>query len=946
MAKAVINYDKDLPEIRDRCPWERPTSYLVKDNNAPTGWREDDSGRRPSDLLLVPKIRKAVDIWRDSGYEGASEVSQRLFEYWFEEDHTVNGFDAPFRYYFCQREAIETLVWLVEIAEQRDAKALIETYGKITQKDLFSNNIEFQTTMDGQRQIRRYVPEREQDGVQDLPPKDLQRFAFKMATGSGKTWVMAMAVVWSRFHKQRVPDSELSTNFLIVAPNVIVYQRLEKDFASNRIFHELPLIPPEWKGSFTQKVILRGEAVEPDPSGNLFLTNIHQLYAHDEEWTPENAVEALLGRKPEKDLASSGQRSMLERVKSLKDLVVLNDEAHHVHNEDLAWSKSLFAIHNALPQGLCAWLDFSATPKDQNGMYFPWTVVDYPLAQAVEDKIVKAPLIVTKEDDPNQPTEEPDGVKKENVAEKYGYWLQAAVQRWKEHWRIYKKLDTRPVLFIMAEKNVYADALGEYLWKTEEFGFKESEVLVIHTDNTGEVRRGDIEKARQAARDIDKAESKIKAIVSVMMLREGWDVRNVTVVLGLRPFTAQAEILPEQVIGRGLRLMTQVSPDQMQTLEVLGTRNLLKVLRDQLETEGVGVASTDTNPPPPVIIEPVQERLKYDIAIPITKPSLKHNFRKLSTLDVYSLEAIFDQEELAEQFRLRLKMQFTMTETEVHQADIAVEPRPAQELLASITNKTADRAKLTNCFAEMYPIVQDYVVNRCFGRKIELADETIRSHLARLELQEGIAKYMAREIASITIEPRAIEFEKEDYRLSLTKPFSWRRNLPPLEAKKTIFNFVATYNDFEHSFAAFLDRSGDVVRFAALGTTEQGNSGTVFRIDYLKSSGAIGFYYPDWVVVQEIEGGEINWIIETKGRVWEGTAEKDAAAQDWCKRVSEITGKPWKYTRINQSEFSDHHPTLQDLVMAKAFKVADERRKRMKPVTQDEIRAWRDEGRR
>lgn len=947
MAKAVINYDKDLPEIRDRRPWESPSSYLVKDNDTPTGWREDNSGRRPSELLLVPKIRKAVDAWRDSGYKGASEVTRRLFEYWFEEDHKVNGFEVPFRYYFCQREAIETLVWLIEIAEQRDARALIETYGKITPKDLFSNNIEFQTTIDGQRRIRRYVPELDQDGVQDLPPEDLRRFAFKMATGSGKTWVMAMAVVWSRFHKQRVPDSELSTNFLIVAPNVIVYQRLEKDFASNRIFHELPLIPPEWKGSFTQKVILRGEAAEPDPSGNLFLTNIHQLYeSRDEDRTSENAVEVLLGKKPEKDLASSSQRSMLERVKSLKELVVLNDEAHHVHDEDLAWSQSLLAIHKALPQGLCAWLDFSATPKDQNGMYFPWTVVDYPLAQAVEDKIVKAPLIVTKEDDPNQPIGDPDGVTKENVAEKYGYWLLAAVQRWKEHWQIYKKLDTRPVLFVMTEKNVYADALGEYLWKTEEFGFKESEVLVIHTDNTGEVRKGDIEKARQAARDIDKPESKVKAIVSVMMLREGWDVRNVTVVLGLRPFTAKAEILPEQVIGRGLRLMTQVSPDQMQTLEVLGTHNLLRVLRDQLEAEGVGVASTKENPPPPIIIEPVQERLKYDIAIPITKPSLKHNFRKLSTLDVCSLEAIFNQEELAEPFRISLEMQFTTTETPVHQADIAVEPRPAQELLASIANKTADRAKLTNCFAEMYPIVQDYIVNRCFGKKIELADETIRSHLARLELQEGIAKYMTREIANLTIERSEVEFEKEDSRLSQTKPFSWRRNLPPLEAEKTIFNFVATYNDFERSFAEFLDKAQDILRFAALGTTEQGASGTVFRIDYLKSSGAIGFYYPDWVVVQEAGDGEVNWIIETKGRVWEGTAEKDAAAWDWCKRVSEITGEPWKYTRINQSEFSDHHPTLQDLVMAKAFKVADERRERMKPVTQDEIRAWRDEGRR
>ena len=906
MAKAVIAYDKDLPEIPGRRPWEKPISYLVKDDAAAAGWREETSGRRPSRLLLVPKLREEVDAWRAGGYEGASEVTRRLFGYWFEEDHEVPGCGVPFRYYFCQREAIETLAWLVEIAGQRDAQKLIQAHATKFKKDLFSDNIEFQTTMDGRRQLRRYVPELDAEGVQDLPPEDLRRFAFKMATGSGKTWVMAMAIAWARSHKQRVPGSPLSTNFLIVAPNVIVYQRLEKDFAANRIFYELPLIPPEWHGAFNQKVILRGEAAEPDPSGNLFLTNIHQLYeSRDEEWTPANAIEALLGRKPAKDLAASRQRSMLERVKALKDLVVLNDEAHHVHDEDLAWSQSLLAVHRALPQGLGLWLDFSATPKDQNGMYFPWTVCDYPLAQAVEDRIVKAPLIVTKEDDHSQPKEDPDGVTKDNIGEKYGYWLRAAVQRWKEHHKVYKHLGTRPLLFIMAEKNAYADAIGEYLWKTKEFGLKESEVLVIHTDAAGEITKKDLDKAREAARDIDKAESKVKAIVSVLMLREGWDVRNVTVVLGLRPFTAKAEILPEQVIGRGLRLMTQVSPDRTQTLEVLGTRNLLNVLRTKLEAEGVGVASTKTDPPPPVIIAPVQERLKYDIAIPITKPSLEHDTRKLSELKVDTLEAIYEREELAEPFRVKLKLEFATTETEVHQADIAAGELPAaQELLASITNKVIDRAKLPNRFAELYPMVRDYVATRCFGKSVNLDDEALRSHLARLELQEGIAKYLARRIAELTVEHRAIEFDRADFRLSETKPFSWRRNLPPLEAKKTVFNYVATYNDFERRFAEFLDKKADdVVRFAALGTTEQGESGTQFRVDYLKASGAIGFYYPDWVVVQKTGDGEINWIIETKGRVWEGTAAKDEAIETWCNRVSLATGAVWKYARINQCEF-------------------------------------------
>jgi len=904
MAKAVIQYDKDLPEIPGRRPWEKPTQHLVKDDSAPTGWRIEE-GRRPSKLLLVPKIREEVDAWREQGYPGASDVTKRLFEYWFEEDHEVPGFNVPFRYWFCQREAIETLAWLVEITGITDTQKLIQSYAQVYKRDLVTDNIVFQTTMDGRRQIRRWVPEREAEGVQDLPPENLRRYAFKLATGAGKTWVMAMAVVWSYFHKKKVPESPLSTNFLIVAPNVIVYQRLEKDFAAGRIFYELPLIPPEWRGQFALKVILRGESTEPDPSGNLFLTNIQQLYeSREREWTPENAVEALLGKKPVKDLTSSGQRSMLERVKSLRDLVVMNDEAHHVHDEELAWSKSLLSIHRTLPKGLSLWLDFSATPKDQNGMYFPWTVVDYPLAQAVEDRIVKAPIIVTKEDDPERPSQDPGHVTKNNIAEKYGYWLRAAVQRWKEHYEVYKKLGVRPVLFITTEKNAHADAIGRYLVETKEFGFKESEVLVIHTDTKGEITKKDLEKAREAARDIDKAQSKIKVIVSVLMLREGWDVRNVTVVLGLRPFTAKAEILPEQVIGRGLRLMTQVSPDRTQTLEVLGNPNLLNVLRTQLETEGVGVASTRADPPPPVIIAPIKERIVYDISIPITKLSLWHNIRKLSDLKVGDLEAIYDQEELSEQFRVKLKLEFATTETEVHQAVIGAGELPTtQELLASITNKVIALAKLTNRFAELYPVVREYVTMRCFGREVDLDNDVVRSHLSRIELQEGIAKYLARKIAELTVERREIEFERTDFHLSETKPFSWRRNLPPLEAKKTVFNYVATYNDFERRFAEFLDQAPDVLRFASLATTEQGESGTRFRVDYLKPSGAIGFYHPDWVVVQKTSDGEVYWVIETKGRVWEGTTAKDRAMREWCERVTRLTGQIWRYARVNQTEF-------------------------------------------
>jgi len=125
-----------------------------------------------------------------------------------------------------------------------------------------------------------------------------------------------------------------------------------------------------------------------------------------------------------------------------------------------------------------------------------------------------------------------------------------------------------------------------------------------------------------------------------------------------------------------------------------------------------------------------------------------------------------------------------------------------------------------------------------------------------------------------------------------------------------VFNYVATYNDFERRFAEFLDKANDVARFASLGTTEQGESGTQFRVDYLKPSGAIGFYHPDWVVVQKTEAGEVNWIIETKGRVWEGTEAKDQALKTWCERISSATGAVWRYARINQTDFENKKPNM------------------------------------
>lgn len=164
---------------------------------------------------------------------------------------------------------------------------------------------------------------------------------------------------------------------------------------------------------------------------------------------------------------------------------------------------------------------------------------------------------------------------------------------------------------------------------------------------------------------------------------------------------------------------------------------------------------------------------------------------------------------------------------------------------------------------------------------------------------------------------------------------------------KTVFNCMATHNDFERDFAKFLGRAEDVLRFAALGTTKPGRSGTTFRVDYLKPNGAIGFYYPDWVVVQEVLDEQVNWIIETKGRVWEGTEEKDTAMKGWCRRISAMTGETWKYLKVNQNEFRPELPTLRALVVEIVGRaMRTERSHHGRKMTRQEVREARDEGRR
>ena len=834
----------------------------------------------------------------------ASEITRRLFQFWFDEDNTLSS--GPFRYYFCQREAIETLVYLHQVGGFRDTYELITAFSEEPE----TGQLELGITARGDRKVRRFVPELGQVVEQDLPRESLPRMAIKMATGSGKTIVMALAIAWSYFHRRFGSDTELADNFLVVAPNVIVFERLRQDFESGRVFHALPIIPPEWKSEWQLNILMRGESSKPRTSGNLFVTNIQKIYDREKsDEDPINPVAALLGPAPKDDIHPT--EPMLERIKKVSNLMVLNDEAHHVHDDKLKWNESLLMLDENLRSrdgsGLVLWLDFSATPKNQNGTFFPWIVVDYPLAQAVEDRIVKTPLIVHQTDRPD-----PTKYVHDDAGDAYNEWLTIGIARWREHVKDYGAVGERPLLFVMAEDTRDADSIAERLERETDL---KGRVLTIHVNRSGkdkgEISKADLDEARSAAREIDSGRSRYRAVVSVLMLREGWDVRNVSVILGLRPFTAKANILPEQAIGRGLRLMRKMGADNVQILELIGTKAFEDFVRE-LEKEGLGIATTGTAPKPGRKVYPVAERVHLDIEIPRTSAPFERAYKNVQDLDPLSFGALADEVELEDRLKRKIRLEHATVGVTVHSDEMEIDDDNApsiENLLSALTNRVIRKARVTtDCFLILYPKVQSYVRERCFGKRVELDHVAVRRALSDAGLLEEIANLFSRRIGELTTEQRSLEVVGAPYRLSETPEFTWRRHFTT--GAKTIFNTVACYNNYEARFAEFLDRAEDVDRFAELAEWFTG-----FHVQYLKSSGAVGTYYPDFVVVQIVDEGHVNWIIETKGREDVEVAAKDAQMARWCREVSGVSGYKWRYLKVPQVIFDTRSfASLADLV--------------------------------
>ena len=566
--------------------------YLREKGTAPTGQRTLGTEETFRELPLVNELRNRVRAWRQDNYRGATPVTQNLLRHWSNPERV-----APQKLFFCQLEAAETIIWLVEMN------------GKPGQ---------------GRRLT---VPVDEVEDAEGLAKgfTPLRRYACKMATGAGKTVVMGMVAAWSFLNHAHYPkDKRFSDVVLAVCPGLTIKERLQvlRPGSPGNYYEKFDLVPPG-EGS------LLG-------TGRVIVTNWHEFLLRDD--TGKRGVKKI-GPEPD-DVATT---RALEDLGRGKNLLVFNDEAHHAYRppaltaeeaealaaedqqnleEATVWVQGLDRINATRGINFCA--DFSATPfyiagsKRDQGTPFPWIVSDFGLVDAIESGLVKIPRVPVDDNtgqsipmyfnlwrwiadklkvtDPSSAAVGRRGPKPAAVVREVDGALKQLAGLWKETFdRFQREGRTIPPALIAVCDNtnlaqlIYEHISGERTVKTEkgkrrtEYGtgqvFPEllsndagyQPTMRIDSKLIREAEAAEDGRSRGAAGDELRRRvstvgkegepgEQVRCVVSVAMLTEGWDAHNVKQILGLRAFDSQ--LLCEQVVGRGLRRMTyDVNPE-------------------------------------------------------------------------------------------------------------------------------------------------------------------------------------------------------------------------------------------------------------------------------------------------------------------------------------------------------------------------------------------------
>lgn len=803
-------------------------------------------------------ILKEVKDWRKNDCPGITSTSKRLLEYWFKEQHFFDD-GREFSFWDCQREAIETLIFLYEVKNCRDMNEVIDLVGTF---DTFPSD--------------------------DYFPK----FCFKMATGSGKTYVMALSIVWQYFNKIFEAIDGYTTNFLLISPNRIVNDRLLDAFMDLKIFSENPFfIPPEYKNDFDLQPILRDEIVPKHSEGVIHITNWHPfIHAGKEEAGDAlNAVQALLGNKPKNGEEFEVRKDIFDMVTRYDDLLILNDEAHHAH-PGTYWLKTIEEINQKYKdetgEYLTLQLDFSATPwnPETNQQYYH-IIYSYDLKRAIKDRIVKKPRIGSIDSDYDLDQDI-------DYISKYKVQIDEGVRLLEEYKKDFKDIDKKPVLFVMCDEVDNAELVGEYLKVNKDYGDK---VLVIHTykrktkkHEVGDIKEDELNEMRKAAKNIDK--NRYEIIVSVLMLKEGWDVKNVCTIVPLRPYGSN--LLKFQTLGRGLRLMFPENEED-EILTVVEHPEFVGLWEQEDFPKIIDRDKVEYKPNKTILIDESCE--DYDIDIPIVKGGLTRETPDLSSIDLSSFpKNVFELGDLSSA-KFIVKDIVNGKEYTHHEVEITLS-KNRMILISELVNRIIENSYCSKMqFNQLVPILKDYIRNYFFDRKCNLNDEITIKSLNILKVWKKLLEIFKDEINSLT---SINEFNNNlsYYKLSITENAKTSNLTYP--ARKCIFNELPCDSGLEKRFMQYLDNRDGVKKFTKIFRK------IPLRIQYYNHKRELHYYIPDFVAITESK----NYLIETKAKKWEDEdiERKKDAGKRWCKNVTDQTEQEWEYLYVLEEKFSKY----------------------------------------
>ncbi|MCZ7608069.1 MAG: DEAD/DEAH box helicase family protein [Planctomycetota bacterium] len=903
MAGKIDQLIINSPFERPACHWtyERETQqFKLKDGRRPAGYvvatEDSQSFDDPGifrELETVNRIRERVDDWRARGWPGASGISKRLLEHWVDpgerEDH---------RFFFCQLEAIETLIWWVEASPAEKQGIHLEGDGG-----------------------------------------PFERLCCKMATGAGKTIVMAMTIAWQVLNKTTYPqDTRYSKNVFVVAPGLTVKNRLSvlQLAGPGNYYDEFNIVPLALRDRLRQ--------------GNVLIENWHTLNWESDEQIAKRRTVDKRGAKSDRAYVAG----VLKEMAKAKNLIVLNDEAHHAWrikqgeklqgvskdeiDEATKWLGGLDRIHSVC--GIMRCFDFSATPfvpsgrKSSEEALFDWIVSDFSLNDAIESGLVKTPRVVIRDD------ALPDAQSYKSKLYHIYRHVKDALQKAEEHeplpdlvrnaYYLLGKdwLDTKqewekaghpvpPVMITVANRTETA-ARVKYAFDHAKIDIPDlcDPARVLHIDskvlNKAEAEEEPVEinsggdedsddddapkkkmtKKQQAEflrRQVDTVGrvgldgEKIQNVISVGMLSEGWDAKTVTHIMGLRAFSSQ--LLCEQVVGRGLRRTSYdtYTDDQGRTMFPAEHVNIFGVPFTFLPHEG-GEGAPPPPPTPKTRVEPLAAKAQFEISWPniirvdtVLRPKLNLDLTAVPPLEINALET----RALAE---LAPTVDGKPDLTKITQ--IQLEELAKKQRMQRIVFQTA--ADLFDSFAGNWKGNREVLLAQLIGiadqfmasKKIAISpalfeQDELRKRLLLTLNMNRVFEHIRQYIQAQNVETLEPQFDAEKPIRSTGDMQPWYTGKPCWPTERSHISHCVYDSTWEASEVFHIERSEHVAAWVK-------NDHLGFELQYV-FEGVRYRYRPDFLI--RIKNG-VMLILEVKGQDTPKDRAKRAALEEWVRAVN------------------------------------------------------------